>query len=154
MGAVLALATTIALISACGGEDSELTKAEFVERANAVCLQTRERIEAEFTAYGESRAAREAVRAQRADELSAEKANEAAATVAERILIPAMRRQLEELRDVGLPGGDEKRAAALLDALEDGIARAEARPERAARDGTEAFGELRRLADEYGIESC
>jgi hypothetical protein len=158
MGAVLALVAaiaTIAAIPACGGGDSaELTKTEFAARADAICSKTRKRIEAEFTAYGESKAAREAAEAQRANELTAAKANEAAATVAETILIPAMRQELEELHDLGVPAEDDKRAEALFDALEQGIAKAEARPERAARDGSEAFGELRRLADEYGIESC
>jgi hypothetical protein len=131
-----------------------IAKAEFVERANAVCLETRKEIAAEFSSYGESRVAREAEKAQRAGELTAGEANEAAARVAERILIPAMRSQLEELRGLGTPREDGDRAEAMIDAFDEGIEKAEARPERAARDGSEAFGKARRLATEFGVTSC
>jgi hypothetical protein len=162
LGAVLVfLCGALALASAfagCGGDDAggevTITRAKFIERANAVCLETRREISAEFASYGESRVAKEAERAQRANELSADEANEAAAKVAERILIPAMRTQLEELRELGTPSEDGDRARAMLDAFDEGLEKAEARPERAARDGTEAFGRAGRLADEYGIANC
>lgn len=158
-GAVLALFSAAAVIAlslaGCGGDErTAITKTEFIDQANAICLKTSKQIETEFAAYGESEAAKEAERAQRANELTANAANQAAARVTERILIPAMRQQLDELRSLGFPDGDEARAKALLDAFDEGIEKAEARPERAARDGTEAFGKSGRLAGEYGIESC
>lgn len=155
MGAVLALFSGVLVITlisiGCGEGGTAITKAEFIERANAVCLKARNRIEAEFAAYGESGEAKEVERAQRANELTA---NQAASKVAQRILIPATRQEVEELRDLGIPSEDEDRAEALLDAFEEGIEKAEAHPERAARDGTEAFGKPGRLAADYGIESC
>jgi hypothetical protein len=155
VGAVLGLfsaALVVAVLVGCGGnEGTAITKAEFIEKANAVCAKTKERVETEFAAYGDSGEAREAERAQRANELTV---NEAAAKVAVKILIPAMRQEVEELRDLGVPSEGEGRAEALLDAFAEGIEKAEARPERAARDGTEAFGRSGRLAEEYGIENC
>lgn len=162
LGAVLvSLSSALALaliLAGCSGDDGGgqafIAKAEFIERANAICLKTRREIAAEFAVYGKSRAAREAERARQANELSTAEANEAAASVAKRILIPAMRTQQEELRNLGSPneGGDQ--AQAVLDAFDEGIEKAEARPERAARDGTEAFGKAGRLAEEFGIASC
>lgn len=162
MGAVLAFLFGVlalaSVLAGCGGGGAggqvTIAKAEFIEQANAVCLRTRKEIAAEFASYGESRVAREAERAQRAGELTANEANEAAARVAERILIPAMRSQLEELRELGTPSEDDDRAQAVVDAFDEGIEKAEARPERAARDGTEAFGRAHRLADEYGVANC
>jgi len=138
--------------SGCGAsEGTAITRAEFIEDANAVCAKARKRIQAEFTAYGEGEEAREAERGQRAGELTA---NQVAANVGVKILVPAMRREVEELRSLGIPSKGEHQAEALLDAFDEGVERAEAHPERAARDGTEAFGEPGRLAREYGIESC
>jgi len=160
LGAILALVFGVlavaAILTGCGdGEDANgqtaITKEEFVKQANAICSNTRRRIEAEFAAYGRSGEAKEAEEAQQANELTGD---EAAARVGEKILIPAMRQQLEELRSLDVPSESEDRAEALLGAFGEGIKKAEARPERAARDGTEAFGKSGRLAGEYGIESC
>jgi hypothetical protein len=159
VGAVLSLfsaaLTAVVILAGCGESDEPaISKAEFIEQASAVCAKTSSRIETEFAAYGESREAREVERARRANELTAEKANKAAARVGEEILIPAIRRQLAELRELGVPREDGGGTEELLAAFDEGIEKAEARPERAARDGTEAFGKSRRLAEEYGIDNC
>lgn len=138
------------VVAGCGGGSDEpagVSKAEFIREANAICEQTGERIESEFAAYLESG---EAERTGEANDLTND---EAAARVAEEILIPAMRQRLEKLRALGIQDGDE-RASALLEAFDEGIEKAEAHPERAVRDGTEAFGKSERLASEYGLDSC
>jgi hypothetical protein len=149
-GAVLL--SVLALIPfGCGGGSTGISREEFVKEASSVCRKTGERIQSEFTAYGKSREGREDVRAEEAGELTF---REAAIGVANEIVIPAMRRQLAELRALGVPEGDEGRAKALLDAFGEGVEKAEKRPERAAQDGTEAFGRQERLADEYGLQGC
>jgi hypothetical protein len=136
----------------CGsGGSAGISRAQFVNHANAICKGTSARIQSELAAYGRSPEGRRAVREEKAGELSF---SEAAVRVARRILIPAMRRQLEELHALGIPKGDGGGATALLDAFDEGIEKAGRRPERAVQDGTEAFGKQERLAGEYGIESC
>lgn len=140
-----------ALIAAgCGGsgsgEPTPIAKSDFIEGAEAVCAEAARRIESEFQAYERSGRA-----ADEANELSV---NEAAASVAKKILIPAKRQELEELRKLEIPEEDADRVNAMIAALDEGVEKAEARPERAARDGTEAFGKVDRLAAEYGIEGC
>jgi hypothetical protein len=133
------------------GDSGQISKEEFASKAGAVCERTSKRIETDFAVYGRSKEAREVERAQQNGEMTS---NEAAARVAEGILLPAMRRQFAELRRFGTPSEGGGQAEALLTALAEGIAKAEARPERAARDGTDAFGKWRRLAREFGIDGC
>jgi hypothetical protein len=134
-----------------GGESPAISRAQFVREASAICGRTRDRIQSEFAAYGKSREGREAVRAEKAGELTY---GEEAVRVGRRIVIPAMRRQFDELRALGVPAGGEERAKVLLAAFGAGVGKAEAHPERAAQDGTEAFGKQERLAEEYGLENC
>jgi len=150
IGAALACALAIA---GCGGgaREGSISKAEFVKQASEICRQADARIRAKFSAYGRSRERRQIERAERAGELTFK---EAAAQVGERLLIPVMRKEFEELRGLGIPDESQRRTRALLTAFGEGIEAAEAHPERAAHDGTEAFGKSSRLADEYGLERC
>lgn len=151
--APLAASVAIAVLAAgCGDEGSTApTRAEFVAGVNEICAETRSRIESEFTAYGASKARRKAEGAQRSGALTPD---EVAAKVAQKIIIPAMGDEVDELRALGLPNRENDRAEELLDAFGEGVRKAKAHPERAARDGSEAFGEARRLAREFGIENC
>jgi alkanesulfonate monooxygenase SsuD/methylene tetrahydromethanopterin reductase-like flavin-dependent oxidoreductase (luciferase family) len=149
---LVALAPAAALLAGCGGDGTTtLVRAEFVAGANEICAETRARIESEFTAYGTSEARRRAEKGQRSGALTAD---EVAAKVALRIILPALEDEVDKLRAVGLPDRASDRAEELLEAFDEGVRTAKAHPERAARDGSEAFGEARRLAREFGIESC
>lgn len=134
-----------------GGETAGLSKADFIKKATAVCQGARRRIESEFAAYSNGGEGKAAQRAVKAGELTV---NEAAARIAAKILIPSVRRELAELRALGLPESQGDRVKAMLDSLQEGIEKAEAHPERAARDSTEAFGRPERLIREYGIGPC
>jgi hypothetical protein len=143
------------VVAGCGGEDGKepepITRSAFVEKGSAICVATRQEIRADFEAFTKGKGGKEIERAEKANELTPE---EAAAQVGEEIIVPAMRREREEFRALGVPPGDDEKVTALLKAFEEGIEKAEEHPERAATDGTEAFGESGKAADDYGLEGC
>lgn len=149
-------ALTVALsVTGCGGGDGEesvqILRSAFAEKGSAICLATRRKIRSDFEAYVRGQEGREVERAEKAGKLTAE---EAAAKVGETIIVPAMRQELEELEALGAPAGDKDRVNALLTAFEEGVERAARHPERAASDGTEAFGKSGKVAANYGLEGC
>jgi hypothetical protein len=111
-------------------------------------VATRRGIRSDFEAFTKSAEGREVERAEKAGELTP---GEAAAQVGKEIVVPAMRRELEEFRGLGVPPGDDQEVTALLVALEAGLERAESKPERAAADGFTESGEV---AEDYGLEGC
>lgn len=149
LGAALLI---VLVMSGCGGGRAPtVSRAHFVAEASEICKGTSQRIQAELAAYGRSRGEKEAERAEKAGKLSYA---EAAMRLAQRILIPAKKQELDEFRALGIPQEDSQSANALLSAFEEGIEKAEEHPERAVQDGTEAFGKQERLADEYGLRAC
>lgn len=156
MTLLLGILTVALVVAGCGGggdsgEPAQIPKREFVEKGSAICVATRTGIRSDFEVYARSREGREVELAEKADEMSPE---EAAANVGIKIIVPAMKRELEEFRALGIPEGDDDRVNALLSAFEEGVEKAEAHPERAATTGTEAFGKSGKLASEYGLEGC
>ncbi len=153
MGVLLGGALVFALIvvgCGSGGDDgegttSEISKAAFVKRAEAICAETQERASSAFRAYMVQHSG---------EALTAEKERAAQAEVGKTIVVPAKRQEAEELRALGAPAGDEKLAEAIVGAYEEGVEIALAHPEQATQDGTEAFGKAERLAAAYGLEGC
>jgi hypothetical protein len=143
------------IVVGCGGGDGDKTdrvsKSEFVKEGSAICVATRKGIRSDFEAYIRGRKGREIERAEQANEMTAE---EAAAKVGDEVIVPAMRQELEEFLSLGIPEGDDVQVKALLKTFDEGVEKAERHPERAAMNGTEAFGESGRLAGEYGLEGC
>lgn len=128
-----------------------ISRTAFRKQGSAICEVTRQSIRSDFEAFTKGSEGREVARAEKASELTPE---EAAARVGEEIIVPAMRRELEEFRALGVPPGDDDRVAALLEAFAEGVEAAEAHPEEAAANGTEAFGRSGRVAGAYGLEGC
>lgn len=131
-----------------GGEPAPISRAVFIARGSAICVATRRGIRSDFEAFTKSADGREIERAERAGELTPE---EAAGQVGEGIVVPAMRRELEEFRALGVPPGEDREVAALLAAFEAGLEKEEGDPKRAAADG---FSESGKVADGYGLEGC
>lgn len=128
-----------------GGATDEISKAAFIKRAETICVGTQERASAKFRSYMVKHGA---------ETLTAAQERKAQAEVGETILVPAKRQEVEELRALGAPPGDEKQVEEIVGAYEKGIEVATAHPEEATKNGTEAFGKAERLAAEYGLAGC
>jgi hypothetical protein len=112
---VLAGALIMALGAGCGGggDDSSttITKAQFIKMSKAICMQNQKDRFAEMTAYDKK--------------LKADgKETQDNAALEEKlvaVLIPSMRKKLEDLEALGVPGASQEKVTNLLQSLANGI---------------------------------
>jgi hypothetical protein len=147
----IAAIAIVAAISGCGGSDSSsgssgsLSKEEFVTQANAICAEGKKKGLAAMSVYVKHHEA-------------AGQANKAKLTlIAEAIkavLLPSVQTQVDEIRALGTPEGDEKQVAAFLAATEDAIESSSKRPASAGPNFGPNFKRSAELGHEYGLNGC
>lgn len=145
-------AMAIALVAAgCGSSDdnssestASLTKAEFIKEGNAICTKGNTKLNSEFEAFGEEH------------NLSENKTPSKAAReeASEEVLIPAITTQVEELRALGAPEGDEGEVDEILTGAEEAIEEGEEDPASLLGNEPGGFTEVNKLAREYGLTVC
>ncbi|MGN6275394.1 MAG: hypothetical protein ACTHNP_05605 [Solirubrobacterales bacterium] len=123
---------------------SGLTKAEFVKKGNAICAKTEKEVAegvAKFT-----------------DEHNFSKTKPPTATqiaeLAEEVLVPKVRRQIDEIRALGIPSGDAEEVEAIFAASEEALKETEEDPSVFGRGGVGPFVKANRLSREYGLTVC
>jgi hypothetical protein len=143
---VLGVVVASGLALGCGsGEDeatsaTPLTKAQFIERADAICTKESKRLQAEYDAWEKEIPGGLAGVRKNLDE------------VAEQIIAPSQVRKGEELESLAPPVEDEAEVARMLRILLE-VARA------AEREGMESFlsprsAPLKREMEAYGFKIC
>lgn len=127
----------------CGGDDDgeSLTKAEFIEQADAACQEANTVGQKKLVAFLQKNS--------QDNKLS--KANKEEAI--ETIIVPLIDAQLEGLTEHEPPEGDEKQVEAVITSLEDLQDEAEADPAGTAKTYA-PFSEPKKLAREYGFKTC
>jgi hypothetical protein len=150
-GSRLVLATlgvALSVAAGCGGDASEeggvshLTKEEFSQRADRICVRSLTRAEREYAQYlGQVGNA--------PDERA-----EALVEIAEEVFIPAFEFLIDEIRRLGAPRSAVKAKEALVDAMQVAVDDANADPERFLRGGIPSFSEAMERAADYGLTSC
>lgn len=142
-----ACALTVAILAGCDSGDAaggEIDKAEFVKRANAICEATQMKLL--------SRGLLVFRRISRGKSKS-----EAEAIFVPKWLVPVIRAEVEEVRALGAPAGDEAEVDAIFDELESVLDEAEANPTRFNYEQahfSRPYRTSERLANEYGIWAC
>lgn len=142
----MAAALLAALVLAgCGGSSDDssapaLTKAEFVAKGDAICERTDKRQATEFGVYVE--------------ENGENKSKAGEEDLVTNIGLPAIRIEIEELRELGVPAGDEEEIAAILDEAEEAVEEAEEDPGKVLREADDPFREVEKLAKAYGFKEC
>ena len=68
--------------------------------------------------------------------------------------LPIMRRQMEQIRTIPIPPGEEEKVNAIYDAFDEGLAQAEANPEDLLNGPPPGIVEASRLAVDYGFDDC
>jgi hypothetical protein len=141
----------IAVIAAgCGSSSDEstettaaLTKAEFIKQGDAICEKCNKHDEAEFESFAkehELSEKKEPTKAQQ-EELVTD------------VVLPSISKQAEELRELGVPSGDEDAVNGILDGLDEAIEKAEDAP-TLVLEGQGPFVDVNKQAKEYGFEVC
>jgi hypothetical protein len=149
--AILAALVAVALVAAgCGSDDSttdstaSLTKAEFVKQGNAVCTQGNKEIEEgfeEFTKENNLKQNKEPSEAQFEE-------------ISEEVLVPGIEKQIDDLRALGTPEGDEGEVDQILTSAEEALEEVEEDPSLLSEEGGGAFAKVNKEATAYGLTVC
>jgi hypothetical protein len=139
----------LALLGGCGGGGGDttasqgpaLTKAAFVKQADAICERSVARLEAEYATYKKENPMKEGLPSQSQQ-----------TEVAETIIIPNLQSRAGELGELGPPKGAEARVAAMIEALEDLIAKGENEPLGVL--SRNAWERVSSAATQIGLKSC
>lgn len=145
MGPALALPAMVLALGGCGSSGAEsaalLTKAQFLDKANAICRKAYHEINQEYGKFSHrnENTTTEAVRNREA----------------ERIVPPALNKVVRELRALGTPSGEEERVDKILATWEEGIKTGEEDP-IALRgiEGRFAFEKAYEGLWGYGLTGC
>jgi hypothetical protein len=123
---------------AAGGEP--LSKQEFIKQADAIC------------AKGDDEINREGNQAFQGEPPSTEEQEQFATDT----VIPNIQNQVDQIRTLTPPEGDEDEVNAILDAAQEGIDKLEEDPSLIAEGGAAGgtFEEANRLAQDYGLRDC
>ena len=146
LAAVMALAAIAAGCGSSSDDDSTevtvaLTKTEFIKQGDEICKQAEEDSEAEAEEFAEE------------NDFVLEKASkEQLEEAIDQVLVPALNGQVEEIKALGAPEGDEEQVEAIIVALEDGA-------DEVADDPGLAFEgkplkKATELAEDYGFKVC
>lgn len=136
------------IASGCGGgsDDSSsdgsgaksLTKAEFLAKANAICDAGNAQLQVDFEALGTNKPTQTQLKQVVTDKL-----------------VPSVEAQIDAIRALGAPAGDEDQVRAILDAADAGIAKVKADPALiASNSNQDPLKESNELANAYGLTSC
>ncbi len=151
--ALVALAVLGAtLIAGCGDGDETadetvtLTKAEFIRQADAICRNTREAIIEGSVPEIEKVAGTPEMRQVELKLISS-------------LLVPTVEKEVEDIRALGAPAGDEAKIEKILKLTEEAIAEAKTEPltytqGAGYKQGAEHFGEAYKLSLKYGMKEC
>lgn len=146
---VLAIAL---IVAGCGGSSSDdsttstasITKAELIKQGDAICQSGNKEIEAGFEEFAKENGLEE----------NQEPSEAQAAEISETVLLPSIQKQIDAIRALGAPSGEEEEVSKILDTVEEEIEAAEEEPEALITTNTTPFKQGNELAQEYGFKVC
>jgi hypothetical protein len=141
--AVALLATSAIAAAGCGGDDddsdsgletSDLSKTEWIAKADQIC------------GSGDAEIGRQAE-----EFFKGKPTPEVETQFTEQVVIPNIESQVDQLRDLGAPEGDEDQVQKMLDTVDEGLTKVESDPS-ALEQG--ALNPGTALAQQYGLKVC
>jgi hypothetical protein len=157
--AMLAAVLTVAIVAAGCGSSSEdssgdtgssdttetsaaLSKAEFIKQGDAICTKGNKTIETEANEFAEENDVntQKPTRAQKEEVIAA-------------VVAPSVRKQGEEIAELGAPSGDEAEIEAIVAAVEEGADELEEDPGLLI-DNKNPLAKSSKLAASYGLKVC
>jgi hypothetical protein len=139
VAALLTLSATGLVFSTCGGDDDTLTKAEFIKQADQICKKAHDSLEKSFN---QSFAGKQPSQAE-LNEFAREE------------LAPTVQGEIDDVRNLVPPSGDEGEIEAIADAAQSGVDKIKADP--AVLSPQVKFDPLAKnhqLARAYGMKEC
>jgi hypothetical protein len=137
-GGLLTCALTLGLVVAgCGGGDDNLTKAEFIKQADAICKQGNKQINAA---------------AQDVFTTKQEPSQAQLKQFATETLIPDVQRQVDGVRALNEPSDDEDQVNAFLDSAQSELDKGKKDPLYLTSD--KSFQKTNQLGKQYGFKVC
>ena len=137
----MALVALFAFAGCGGGDDTtQLTKAEFTKQANAGCKEHSKERDELFKKVTSELDASEVTRADQEN-------------LIDEVLLPPFEKDIENLKSLGAPAGDEQQVEEIIKAMEDAIKNVEEKPLVALRTNSQ-FAEARAAAVKYGLDDC
>ena len=156
--AIAAALTALLLAAGCGSDDDSatgssdgevtvetgsLSKAKFVEQANAICQKTKDQFNKEAAQFVEQ----VSKKPPKPTEGSPEE------KLVEKAVVPNYQNEVDEISALGAPSGDEKEVTAFLEALQQVVDGASEEPASFVQSGG-SFGKAPKLAKAYGLSGC
>jgi hypothetical protein len=150
--APFACLVALAVVAAgCGGGNDEttttasITKAQFLKQGNAICAKGNTEIEEGFESFFKKS------NLKKNEEPSKAEIEEVAETVA----VPGVEKQIEGLRALGAPEGEEEQVDEILTAAEEAVEKVEEDPVALLSEGNNAaFAKVNKMARAYGLTVC
>jgi hypothetical protein len=148
---IAAVIVAALLVAGCGGSDDSsggksISKEVFVAKADAICKKGNEQMEKELFKFLRQNRAGGSLRTPSVEQ------NEKFIVA---VLIPNLKREIGEIKALGIPDGDDETIDAWVAALEEGLETAEDETETVAAGTSDiVFGIASRLAGEYGATVC
>lgn len=149
VGAALVLLVAVLVFGGCGGggsteSTSSLSKAEFLKKGNVICARGGEEINKAYERFSREHVAGGKTPSEALlDEAAAE------------IVLPVREREVQMLRALGAPSGQEEHIDAMLTAWEEGIEKGEEDPNSLRKAGPEyAFYKSYSMGIDYGLTKC
>jgi hypothetical protein len=118
-----------------------LTKSEYVKQGNEACADIQEKVGKEFEAF---------IKKQNLEKVAPTQAE--SAKIIGRFAIPAMEEQIEALRALPAPSGDEEQVKLIIARQEESLKKMEKEPLFRTSGGP--YEELNKPASDYGLTEC
>ncbi len=144
---VMAIAATLIVglgAAGCGSSSSSsttsttaLTKAEFLTKGNAICSRGNKTLNAaQQKAFGNKKPSQAQL-----------------TTFVKTSFTPIVQGQIDAIRALGAPSGDEATVTKMLDSAQQGLNKVKSNPALLA-GGPDSFANFRKLAHPYGLTAC
>ena len=152
IGLLTAVMAVALIVAGCGsGDDStdestaSLTKAEFLKQGNAICAAGNKEINTEFEKFFKEN---EFSKKKQPTQAQLEEA-------AEEIAIPSIRKQIDGVRALGAPSGEEEQVNEIVDTAEEALEEGEEDPAAlVSEENGNLFAKANKLANAYGLTAC
>jgi hypothetical protein len=130
--------TTSGATGATGATGEALTKDEFIKQADAICASGDKTINEAFDALGPG-----------------EPSGQEQEQVITDTVVPEVQGEIDGIRALTPPAGDEEEVGAILDAAQSAVDEVKADPSLLTEQNAEdPFKEANQLAKEYGLKEC